>query len=122
MILVVFVLHYSDYLWRYGLWWHPFLLIVPGLCSMIGHICSFLEKSKMFYGKIKMFKLLGECTFEIYLIHILGFEVVAKITSIQGSEWWIVILLCIGIGVFYKWLIDKIMKTEIKLLRRRVNR
>ena len=63
-----------KYLWDYGLWWYPFILITPGLCLSISYVCNKLYKIRMGQLVVELIQKIGKHSFEIYLIHIFYFE------------------------------------------------
>ena len=60
-------------LWNYGLHWYPFILITPFLCALTSWVVSRIEEKKtlshVFHPALSLVKILGTCSFEIYLIH-----------------------------------------------------
>lgn len=65
--------YYSDYLWSYGLYWYPFILITPGLCISISLFAEALSKTNA-KRIITLLSKLGTHTFPIYLAHDFLFE------------------------------------------------
>lgn len=61
----------EPYLWSYGLYWYPFILITPPLCIAISYLSSVLNKTKATKLVLSFFSLCGEYSFELYLLHIL---------------------------------------------------
>ncbi len=61
----------KQYLWLYGLYWYPFILITPPLCLAISGICIILEKTKITKPIVSFLGLCGDYSFEIYLVHVL---------------------------------------------------
>ena len=70
VILGIFILFLESYLWSYGLYWYPFILITPGLCIFISIISETMMKYKITRGFILLLKSIGEYSFELYLVHI----------------------------------------------------
>ena len=65
---------HTDDLWQKGYYWYPFILITPGLCMVISIIIMLLK------GRIKdviekLLGVIGDFSFEIYLLHIWFFEI-----------------------------------------------
>ena len=111
--------HYAKYLWSYGLYWYPFILITPGLCILISLICSYIDSKKQGKYVIKLFDCIGQNTFEVYLVHILIFEIIKNMVKngklINSNLLWIkcygVVIICsillkyftrLVVYVFYK--------------------
>jgi peptidoglycan/LPS O-acetylase OafA/YrhL len=74
----------SSYLWSYGLYWYPFILITPPLCIAVSCISMLLEKTKVTGYIISFLSLCGDYSFEMYLIHILLIECVSIAINIFG--------------------------------------
>lgn len=75
MLLILFFEKYDDYLWRFGLYWYPFILITPGLCIFISAFAEMLWENKIARVFLDLLKRIGEYSFEIYLVHLLCFDV-----------------------------------------------
>ena len=98
----LFQFEFKDYLWKYGLYWYPFILITPGICMMISLVMSILERVKWCGCIKKILELVGEYSFEIYLVHMLVFkgtkyliETMSMVPNINGT-WFVssVIVVC----------------------------
>ena len=67
-ITVLYVLHmlFSDFLWSYGLWWYPFILIAPSLSLVVAFLFDkgVRRLKPIFY----CFKKLGNASLEILLV------------------------------------------------------
>ncbi len=61
---------YTAYLWSYGLWWYPFILIVPGICIVISFVCQFVSKTPL-KVLVNFTKFLGNYTLPVFLTHLL---------------------------------------------------
>lgn len=70
----------SDYLWSHGLWWFPFILIIPGLCLTLSFISEYL-KNKLAITIGHILSYIGEFTFELYLTHIFIFDIIDHLIS-----------------------------------------
>lgn len=75
MMFVNFYSLFQDKMWNYALWWYPFILITPGLCIGISIISSYIDKYKIGEKVYQLFYIIGNNTFEIYLVHILLFKI-----------------------------------------------
>ena len=76
-VLNCFQKFYPDYLWSKGFYWYPFILIVPGMCVCVSLVAEMMKKYLRCLGTIvvKIFEIPGKYSFEIYLIHILFFDI-----------------------------------------------
>jgi peptidoglycan/LPS O-acetylase OafA/YrhL len=104
-LLLVFLFAY-QYLWSYGLYWYPFILITPPLCLAISYICMILEKSKATTKIVGFFSLCGDYSFELYLVHMLMFAIIPSViswfnNSTIGYAVWVIGLACIPIGCYF---------------------
>ena len=61
----------TDYLWSYGLFWLPFLLIVPPLCVGLSVLLSALERKKLTRPLLSFLNLVGAYSLELYLMQVL---------------------------------------------------
>ena len=61
----------KQYLWSYGLYWYPFILLTPPLCLAISYLSMLLEKTKITKPIVSFLCLCGDYSFEIYLVHIM---------------------------------------------------
>lgn len=69
-LFVPYVLNTDFYiLWRYGFFWHPFIIIVPGLLFLLSWGFNYCHR----WIKIP-FRFFGSISFEFYLMHCLYFE------------------------------------------------
>ena len=92
-----------DWLSMYGLFWYPFVLIVPGLCVLWANVFGAMQKSKGTRLLINGIRCLGDASFEIYLIHILLFEFLLKPVGISGNgQWFVAAVLAVLAGILYK--------------------
>lgn len=64
-----------GYLWYYGLYWYPFLLITPGLCIGISLVMVLLERWKVGRWLVQVLAKIGDYSYEVCLMHILVFDV-----------------------------------------------
>ena len=67
VMLLFFYYVFPDLMLSYGLYWWPFLLIVPGFCLILSLSAKKIEK--VFPQFIHILNLIGKCTLEIYAIH-----------------------------------------------------
>lgn len=74
IILCLAFLYASDYLWNYGFYWYPFILMTPFICHMSSLIAALLTKNKIGNKFIGLLSTVGNFSFEIYLVHIFIFE------------------------------------------------
>lgn len=120
IFLELFIHYHESKLWLYGLWWYPFILITPGLCMFISFICYWCDKNNFGHFLINGFEYIGKHTFEIYLIHILFFEIFRYYANI-GRIWncnrnWILLIIVTLLGssllAFFNTLIKKLISVH----------
>lgn len=87
---------YNDYLWPYGVYWYPFILITPFLCYAISVISLMIDKCCHTAFVLKIFKYIGSISFELYLMHIFLFkEIKNYIKTVYGegaNDKWIMVI------------------------------
>ena len=66
-LLSLFINHFDAYLWSYGLWWWPFLLITAPLCLFICLILEWL--CSVTSSQLNILKFFGLFSLELYLFH-----------------------------------------------------
>lgn len=92
----------SNHLSDWGLYWYPFILIVPGLCILISLLCIQIER--LSHGPITFLSNIGACSFELYLIHITAFDFIEK-SRLQPQNnilWYITIIACCLLAVLLR--------------------
>ena len=106
-VLYVCLERYAELLITYAMYWHPFVLITPGLCAGLAWM----------FGKLprvigKPFALLGEASFEIFLFNV-WIEVLGKKYGLAASpvEWLVWSVAGIAAGCAYHWIISRILKS-----------
>lgn len=74
ILLYIAIDRFESYLKIYGLYWYPFIIITPFLCTAISYVSYYAEKTKVFSALLKVISLVGTYSFELYLTHIFIFE------------------------------------------------
>jgi len=109
-VLFFFYKNLSDYLWPYGLWWYPFILVAPTLSLLVSKTLDLLHS--VLYPILYLLSILGKSSLEILLVSDYLFANFSKtgITVIsEGITSVFVVLISIIIGVFYHFCIDYIL-------------
>ncbi len=78
---------YPELLNDYAMYWHPFVLITPGLCVFLSFLFHKAERVKAVFAPLRI---MGEASFEIYLANIWLVEL-AKQHKLEGSGPWALI-------------------------------
>ena len=116
VLLSISLLYFSDYLWSYGLYWYPFILITPGICWMISEVSALLEKC--FLNKlVSVFNCLGSFTFEVFLIHCLSLYLLENYMA-SLRDLWRVILMILTVAVAFAY--KSLNKFFIKLSKKKM--
>lgn len=79
--LVLFMQFLKPFLWSHALYWLPFILITPGLLMCIAMCAKVLNRISVTKYISKLIYKIGECSFEIYLIHIFLFNAITSLVS-----------------------------------------
>ncbi|MEE0265882.1 MAG: acyltransferase [Acutalibacteraceae bacterium] len=92
-------------LWAYGLYWYPFILIAPPLCILVSYVARILEKNRVSKKLLEAVSLIGNYSFEVYLLHLPLVAVVSMLINryeLQNISVivWIASLVCLAIGCF----------------------
>ncbi len=92
----------------YGMYWHPFVLIVPPLCAGTGWCLRKLGGEGRFFAPLRA---LGRASFEIFLFDV-WIEVLGKQFGLADSPlkwaWWS--LASIAAGLLYHWGVGRVLK------------
>lgn len=68
-------------MFNYGLFWYPFIFITPGLCVLISMISdNILNKLPANFAN-RGLAFIGKYTFEVYLLHVVVFEITKKLIA-----------------------------------------
>lgn len=111
--LFLFALKCNSLMWKYGLWWYPFIFITPGLCFIISFIFNY------FYGKParvlkQVISLIGKYSFEIYLVHVFFYDVFKRCIKCgfiinTNLNWLIVSLIVMPFSFLLKKITNKVV-------------
>lgn len=111
--LVVFVKYFEDLLRPWGLWWYPFILIVPGMVVLFSILLNSMQKLKATAWISTLFSKIGEMSFELFLGHILCFGILGKM--IEGNKakdtawlWMTALFISIVLAVLLKTITKKL--------------
>lgn len=67
LLLAISQQYLQDYVWSYGLWWYPFILITLPLCLLAAGILHWMAERK--WTRYPFLSFCGTHSLEIYLIH-----------------------------------------------------
>ena len=75
LVLVKFSMRYDGSIrWDYGLYWYPFVVLVPSLCILFSYAISLVKNIKVFDWMYRFLCLIGIYSFETYLVHLFLYE------------------------------------------------
>ena len=77
---------YTELLWNKGLYWYPFILIVPGLCVLISWISGLCERSRITQAVTNCLTVIGDYSFELYLLHLPLVDLVQDLIGKYGLQ------------------------------------
>ncbi len=110
-VLFVFYNYFKNYLWPYGLWWYPFIIITPTLSLLIA---KFLDvTNRIIHPLLSVLSIFGKSSLEILLVSDYLFANFGKlnitifsnrITSI------FVVIISLIIGIMFHYLVEFIIK------------
>lgn len=105
-------LPYVD--WGNGLYWYPFLLLAPSMSLLTAALRPHWLQVRWLRKLDRMVCICGECSLEIYLVHLLFFETL--LVNRQGNLFWLVMAVVFtAAGIGYHYLVEAAVK---KLARR----
>lgn len=106
---------YAELLVTYAMYWHPFLLITPGLCCGLAWLFDRFPAAAR-----KPFEVFGKASFEIFLFNV-WLEALGKNYGLAStpSEWLGWSVAGIGVGLAYHWLVGKVSgRIQAKILKK----
>ena len=77
VMLKLFYNRLQAYMYSFGLWWYPFILITPGACLLISWLCGIIENLslKALEKMLWMISKIASFSLELYLIHIFFLDI-----------------------------------------------
>ncbi len=96
----------SGYMWNYGLWWYPFILIAPGLSLDLAYLAELLSKQRIGRWIKNAVSEIGNASFEIFLWHIGVFEFVKPRYEMNGLTWAALLAVVVLWSIGYRKVID----------------
>lgn len=95
--------------WGNGLYWYPFLLLAPSMSFLTAALRPYWLRVRWLRKLDRLVCVCGECSFEIYLVHLLFFETL--LVHRQGNLFWLVMAaVFIAAGIGYHYLVAFIVK------------
>ena len=58
-----------EELWGWGLYWYPFILVIPGLCVFVAMVASWIDRFAAGSAVLKALAYIGGFSFEFFLFH-----------------------------------------------------
>lgn len=105
-VLYLCLNRYTELLVTYAMYWHPFVLITPGLCAGAAWLFARLPQAVH-----KPFGLLDEASFEIFLFNV-WIELLGKRYGLADTpvEWLMWSIISIAAGYAYHCLVGAVLK------------
>lgn len=105
-----YFLYRRDTLWYYGMYWILFFFSTPACMFGTTKLLHWQQRFLLGRGLNRLWRFLGNCSFEIFLCHLSFYELCLRI-GVKGWPKWIVIAFTgICIGVAYHYALDFIQK------------
>lgn len=89
-----------------GLWWYPFLLVVPGGVFVTGELAGFLRRSKVITACMKPVEWLGDASAEALMLHVGIYKLIQLYWSFLPKYWMLILLGCCVLSVEYRKLVQ----------------
>lgn len=103
-------------MWDYGLWWWPFIMITPGLVMLLTKLENRFPNSFI----MKMFYLIGNCCFEVYLVHLLTFKIIEHFYK-HSPKIEVYELILLPAIILVSFLYHKLLEIIIRKIKNRMN-
>ena len=110
-VLLLFYIFLKDYLWKYGLWWYPFIVIAPALSLLIAKCLDSLKR--ILKPLMSVLTVFGKSSLEILLVSDFLFE------NSKKSDLWVfnnhfspvfVVIISLILGIAFHYLIAFILR------------
>lgn len=88
-----------------GLWWYPFLLVVPGGVFLTADAVCAIRRWRPAEMMMKPLAALGDASSEALMIHVGVYKLIQRYTRLYPKQWLLVWLLCMAAGVLYRRLV-----------------
>lgn len=98
--LIISYLWLPEHLWSKALYWYPFILITPPLCIALSFLAMLLERFKIARLLTSFLSLVGDYSFEVYLIHVLQLNVLLSLIAkyqLHRFNHWIWLAACLAL-------------------------
>lgn len=94
-----------NYLWSHGLYWYPFVLIIPGSCLFLSTVGSLMHKTPLLRWLYRLLELMGIYSFELYLVHSFLYaylmpDIIPQFSHIPVNYLWLMTLPVVALGTF----------------------
>jgi peptidoglycan/LPS O-acetylase OafA/YrhL len=111
--LIVWV--YRGIGWTYGtslgLWWYPYLFVIPGGAVLISWVGTLLRRYAWGLKLLHPFELLGRSSSEILMVHVGLYKIIRYFTKPSGWAWLLIFFGCLLLGVCYRlFVVEKLPK------------
>jgi len=104
------ILRFRSLLFTVGFSWYPFLFVTPGLCISISFFADKAEKFKATSLLNKGIAKLGGISLDVYLVHIMVYDIVDDFLDYNLPIWIILALSVIIISILFSYFVKVIEK------------
>lgn len=118
ILMIINIAFFEKFMWIYGLWWYPIILMIIPIVLILLNILDNINKK--YNGNFKILRWCGLYSFELYLFHEriyrvfqIGFEYF-KIENYNVIINYVFILSCFFIAYIYNKFINYIQKKYVK--------
>lgn len=108
LVLVVMTYRFWGQDWglSLGLWWYPFMLVVPGAVFLTAELAALLKKWKLGL-LLRPMESLGAASSEALMLHVGIYKMISNNTSLYRGQWMLVMVFCMILGVAYRRFVVK---------------
>ncbi len=115
-ILVVLLVYFrwgTVYGYSYGLWWYPFLLVVPGGIFLVCDLAHKLRRYQPFSRICRIFEVLGNNSIEILIVQTAIFKFIDEFWKLYPWQWLMLMFFCLILGIGYRRVIQKYFPVQV---------
>lgn len=102
------------YGYRYGMWWYPYALMIPGYAVLLADLSALLERSRILAAVLRPVRLCGESSAEILMFHVGIYKSIMYTNHFRNRVWVCIMLGCIALGCLYHSVVLPFLGRKIK--------
>ncbi len=121
-----FTTYCFNILWTHGLYWYPFILIIPGMCMLISIAMEKIVTFKIGPYVEKVLAILGSYSFEIFLVHALMFDIyraffIAIDPKYNWDMYWYIVILLITPCCMVFIALNKFINKMLNIIKEKIS-